>query len=125
MSPRCAPCTSLSCRVGHWGLRRGLQGQMVLLAVMGTETLGRVRGRGGASAFQRETGFQKSLEVYPQGRDYSRAHTQGIHVECLLLPGPMHPKVNVNLVNSSLPTSRAQRLTRKFWSKTTDYRLWL
>ena len=34
MSPRCAPCTSLSCRVGHWGLRRGLQGQMVLLAVM-------------------------------------------------------------------------------------------
>lgn len=88
MSPRCAPCTSLSCRVGRWGLRRGLQRQMVLLAVMGTETLGWVRGRGRVSTFQREIGFQKGLEVYLQGSDCSRAHTQGIHVECLLLPGP-------------------------------------
>ena len=88
MSPRCAPCTSLSCGVGHWGLRRGLLGQMILLAVMGTETPGRVRGRGGVSAFQGEIGFQESLEVYLQGSDCSRAPTQGTHVECLLLPGP-------------------------------------
>lgn len=100
---------------------------MVLLAVMGTEILGRMRGRGGVFAFQGEIGFQKSLEVYLQGIDCSRAH--GGHRDFMLnacsCQGQMHPKVNVNLVNSSLPTSRAQELTGKFWNKTADYKLWL
>lgn len=100
---------------------------MVLLAVMGTEILGRMRGRGGVSAFQGEIGFQKSLEVYLQGIDCSRAH--GGHGDFMLnacsCQGQMHPKVNVNLVNTSLPTSRAQELTGKFWNKTADYKLWL
>lgn len=37
----------------------------------------------------------------------------------------MHPKVNMNLVNSSLPTSRAQWLTSKLWSKDADDKSWL